>query len=57
MSTPKYSFWGENVFFAISGSEKNHMDPILALLDHHFFQDPVGINGRGEFAYDELGDM
>jgi hypothetical protein len=47
--------WGKSVFENIAVSEQRHMDAILRLLGHYSIADPVGTNGPGVFANEELG--
>jgi hypothetical protein len=45
-----YDIWAYKVFLNISGSEQNHMDAMLKMLDKYEVQDPVGDNQPGEFT-------
>ena len=45
-----YDTWAYKVFLNISGSEQNHMDAMLKMLDKYEVSDPVGDNPPGEFT-------
>jgi hypothetical protein len=36
-----YDIWGTDIFQTIAGSEQNHMDAVLGLLDKYNLEDPV----------------
>lgn len=52
-----YDAWAYKVFLNISGSEQNHMDAMLKMLDKYEVTDPVGNNLPGEFTDGALSSL
>ncbi len=49
-----YEQWGLNIFQNIANSEQTHTDAVLTLINRFGLQDPVGTNGVGVFANQDL---
>lgn len=49
-----YEQWGLPVFERIAGSESQHMDAMLALIEKYGLDDPAAGKGAGEFTNPEL---
>ena len=49
--------WAYKVFLNISGSEQNHMDAMLKMLDKYEVPDPAEGNGPGEFTDGSISSL
>ncbi len=52
--TELFDQYGQKIFTNIASSELKHTDAIKVLLDRYGLEDPVGINGPGEFTNEDL---